>query len=273
MDTFTKYGTIILILLLPLSIWGQSGDLPKLSLRLEYEASALQSFDLNDFYRSYNEYHASFATQYFDTLSASELSHPAIGLGTRFAIGEDFGFSSGLFFTYGRKSIRREARLLTNIVTRTDLLTHDSNLQLDLGFHLQRKFFLHGHIAARFRKSILELGNLYPDGSLSLGNEYDILGVYQANTTSLDLGVNAAFKIKKIYIPIGISWPIAGLSGDGMQWMQDFDTRQSRRTELPRDYEQWANNPANIDPATDLVRTESFQAIRLNIGIEYWFGD
>ncbi|MEL7531581.1 MAG: hypothetical protein AAFN10_09750 [Bacteroidota bacterium] len=272
MKTSIQYWALCLSLLLPLTTWGQSDGQFQLSLRLEYEASLLQGFDLNDFYRSYNDYHSSFATQFFDTLAVTELSHPALGLGGRFTMGDDFGFSSGLFLTYGRKNIRREARFLTNIVTRTDLLTRDVNLQLDLGFHIQRKFFLHAHVAGRFRKNVFDLAYIYPDGSYSLGNEYDILGVYQSNTTTLDVGGNLAFKIKKIYIPIGISWPLNFASDEGILTLQDFDSRQARWPEVPRDFAQWTNDPANLDPVNDLVRSQSFQAIRLNIGIEYWFG-
>ncbi|MEM6343738.1 MAG: hypothetical protein AAF927_07650 [Bacteroidota bacterium] len=272
MKTIIFYWTLCSSLLLPLTIWGQSDGQFQLSLRLEYEASLLQGFDLNDFYRSHNDYYASSAAQFFDTLAASELSHPALGLGGRFTMGDDFGFSSGLFLTYGRKSVRREARFLTNIVTRTDLLTRDVNLQFDVGFHIQRKFFLHGHIAGRFRKNVFDIGYIYPDGSFSLGNEYDILGVYQSNTTTLDAGANLAFKIKKVYIPIGISWPLNFATDDGLLTLQDFDIRQARWAEVPRDFRQWANDPANLDPREQLVRSQSFQAIRLNIGIEYWFG-
>jgi len=271
MKTATQCWTLIICLLLPLSSWGQSDSPFKLSLRLEYEASLLQGFDLNDFYRSYNDYHASFATQFFDTIRSTELSHPAIGLGFRFVKGDDFGFSGGLWGTYGRKKTLREARFLTNIVTRSDLLTRDVNLQLDAGFHIQQKFFLHGHIATRFRKTVLDLGYIYPDGSFSLGSEYDILGVYQANTTTLDAGLNLGFKIKDVYIPIGISWPLVNLSEEGR--LADLDERQKRWTDLPRDFAQWNNDPESIDPRTDLVSNQSFQAIRLNIGIEYWFGN
>ncbi len=272
MKTVIHYLTLCCCLLLPLSSWGQSGDQFQLSLRLEYEASLLQGFDLNDFYRSHNDFHASSSSQFFDTLSATELSHPALGIGGRFTSGDDFGFSSGLFLTYGRKSVRREARFLTNIVTRTDLLTRDINLQFDVGFHVQRKFFLHAHMAGRFRKNVFDLGYIYPDGSFSLGNEYDILGVYQSNTTTLDVGGNLAFKIKKVYIPIGISFPLNFASDDGLLTLQDFDIRQARWPEVPRDYRQWATDPANLDPREGLVRSQSFQSVRLNIGIEYWFG-
>ncbi|MEL6653079.1 MAG: hypothetical protein AAFQ87_19925 [Bacteroidota bacterium] len=263
-----KYWTVSLALMLPLLALGQSKPSYYLSLRVDYEASRLLGDDLNDFYLSYNEYHASFTSLFFDTLRANELSHFNFGLGSRIATGEDIGFSGSAFLMLGRKTIRRDAIFLTNIVTRTDLQVNDLTLHFDGGIHYQRKYFAHLQVGMRSRRNTFDVGYIYADGSYSLGNEYDILGVYQSFTSTLDLGLNLGIKVKQFYIPIGISWPVVLFPEDRL-YLEDFDALQGNN-QLPRDYRQWANEPAGLDPATQLVRGESFRAMRINIGLEFW---
>lgn len=263
-----KYWTIILCFLLPQMVMAQSKVNYSLAFRIDYESSRLLGDDLNDFFLSYNEYHASFTSLFFDTLRANDLSHFNFGVGSRIRVGEEMGFSGSALMTFGRRTIRRDAIFLTNITTRTDLQVNDLTLHFDGGIHYQHKYFAHMQIGMRSRRNVFDVGYIYADGSYSLGNEYDILGVYQSFTTTLDLGLNLGIRVKQFYIPIGISWPVVLFPEDRL-YLEDFDLAQDN-SQLPRDYAQWANNPATLDPATQLVRGESFRAMRINIGLEFW---
>ncbi|MEL7340746.1 MAG: hypothetical protein AAGM67_09690, partial [Bacteroidota bacterium] len=241
-----KYWTIILCFSLPLAAMAQSKATYSLIVRGDFESSRLLGDYLNDFFLSYNDYHASFTSQFFDTLAPNDLSHFNFGLGARISSGEGIGFSGGTFLSFGRKTVRRDAAFLTNITTRTDLQVNDLTIQFEGGLHYQNQYFAHVQLGLRSRRNVFDVGYIYADGSYSLGSEYDILGVYESFTSTLDLGLNLGIKIKQLYIPLGISWPVVVFPED-RRWLQDFDVVRTY-TQLPRDYRQWANDPDGLNP-------------------------
>jgi len=76
----------------------------------------------------------------------------------------------------------------------------------------------------------------------------------------------------RFYIPITISYPSNAFSDEGLLTLTDFDKSQARWTDIPRDFETWANDPANIDLDEGFVRAQSFRSTRISIGIEYILG-
>ncbi|MBR9921598.1 MAG: hypothetical protein GYB31_12235 [Bacteroidetes bacterium] len=241
-------------------------------LRADYERSKMTGSDLNDFFNSYNAYYAGVIPQEFDTLSPHEFSHPAFGAGLRFLMGEgNIGFSSGLLGTYGYAKRTRNAVFQNDIETELAMRVRDLNIQFEVGMYFFQRVFIHGHITGRFRKTVADLGYYYQDGSYSLGDEYDILGVYSGLTTTVDLGGSVGLKLGPVYIPVSVSFPTQFASDDGLLTLIDYDVRQIRWTDLPRDYGQWVDDPVNMDPFNDFVRMNSLQSFRINIAVEYWF--
>ncbi|MDX2246520.1 MAG: hypothetical protein SF052_07090 [Bacteroidia bacterium] len=243
-----------------------------LTLRGDYESSQLSGFELNDFFQSYNEYYGVNMQQPFDTVAVKGLSHAGWGMGMRFLSGDNAGFATGIFLTYGSKSLRNEAIFANDLLTRTDFRVKDYNCQVDIGFHLKRFLLIQGHISARIRESVFDLGYVYQDGSFSRGNEYDILGVYKGSTITLDVGASAGLKLGPVFIPVGISFPTNMIPDDGLSTLLDYDITRIRWNDLPRNYQVWADDPVNFDPFEDAVRTQSFRSVRINIGLEIWLG-
>lgn len=266
----TVIAVCVATIFLPQLSFGQSPF--KLGFRFDYEASSLTpGHDMNDFYRSYNNYYSGVIPKPFDTISSGELSHTGWGGSIRyFGAGDQVAFQSGLIFTYGGKDIFREARFQNGIITRTDWRVNDLNTQVDVGILLWRKLTLATHMAARFRSTEIALGYFYQDGSYSLGNEYDILGVYRASTTTLDLGFSIGLNVKRFYLQMGMSYPTNAFSDEGLLTLLDYDERQIRWTDLPRDYETWVNDPANLDLDNGFVRARSLRSTRFNLGIEFF---
>lgn len=251
------------------SIQAQSFSAVSFNLRGDYEYSKLYMFDINDFYRNYNAYYAGVIPQPFDTLNPTVFSHPNLGASVRFASGDPVGFYTGLSMVYGRTSFDQQAKFQNNLITNTGFNVADWNLQIDAGLIFFRVLTLEGLVAARSRKTFMEIGYTYQDGSYSVGNEYDILGVYQASTTTLDWGLAAGLRLGRLYIPVSISFPTNMLSDDGLLTLTDFDETQVRWSDLPRDYQTWANDPVNMDLETGFVRAQSFQSMRINVGVEF----
>ncbi|MCB0705135.1 MAG: hypothetical protein KDC34_07485 [Saprospiraceae bacterium] len=251
---------------------GQSDFYGGVFLRAEYERSTMENYDLNDFFRSYNDYYAGVIPQPFDTLLGTDFSHFGYGTGIRFYTGEVFGFAGSLFGTYGVKKESRTAIFQNDITTQADFRVRDMNIQIDLGVHIYRILFLQGHLTGRFRKTVLDLGYFYQDGSYSIGDEYEIIGVYSGLTTTLDVGGSVGIKLGPVFIPVSISFPTNMFSDGGLITLLDYDKQKTRWSDLPRDYKTWADDPANVDLDNGFVRMESLQSVRINIGIEYIIG-
>jgi hypothetical protein len=241
-------------------------------LRSAYQLSNFNDFQLNEFFTSFNDYYGSNMEEPFLRYDERTLDMFNGGVGFRLGFGEKIGPSLGLLTTFGQKTVQRNARFQNQIVTQTDLRMRDWTVQFDAGLHFFGVLFVQGHIAGHFRRSVFTLGYVYQDGSYSLGNEYDILGVYKAPTTTIDVGGSLGLRLGPVFIPVSISYPTGFISDDGLLTLTDFEKRQARWSDLPRDFRQWVEDPANLDPDTQLVEARGFESVRINIGIEIWLG-
>jgi hypothetical protein len=217
-------------------------------LRADYESSRLTLFDYNDFYRSYNAYYGQNLAQPWDTLKPTVFSHPNFGAGFRIGTAGKAGVAGGLLITYGRSQNYSQTSIFRNeIQLQNDFIIRDLNVQTDWGFHFGQTLFLQGHMNARVRRPTSILGYVYQDGSYSLGDEYDILGIYTTTTVSLDLGASVGLRLGRFFIPLSITFPTNAFSDDGLLSIMDEEKRQIRWTDIPRDFATWADDPANLD--------------------------
>ena len=241
----------------------------QLSPRVDYESSTLLGRDLNDFFTSYNDYYQSNLTSSFDSLRAGDFGHFNYGGALRAQIGDEkIAFCSGFLFTYGQANAIRSAAHLNGIKAQTDFKVNDYMGQFDIGFKLYI-IQLSTHMAARYRKTQMAFGYYYQDGSYSIGNEYDILGVYLAETITLDVGFSIGLKYKRWYVPLSWSYATDAFSDDGLLTLVDSEKRQIRWRDVPRDFEQWATDPTNMNLETGFVRSKSLRSNRITLGIEY----
>lgn len=261
----------ILFLTLSLSFFisfSQNGE-GFFSLRTDYEIAKFKEFQLNDFVRSFNSYYSGFLPQEMDTLTANSSSHFNFGIGGRFTTGgrKSAGFSGGILLLYGTRGNNYKAISQNNITTNMDVRYKDWTNQIDIGFHIRQIAFFHVHMAGRFRNTVIDLGYYYPDGTYSIGGEYDLLGIYSAKTSTLDFGGSIGFKLGPVYVPFTISFPSAFAQFEGVS-VTDYDIRQFRWPDLPRDFETWANNPENLSTENGFVRSNTFRTVRMSVAVE-----
>ncbi|MCB0736126.1 MAG: hypothetical protein KDC92_01340 [Bacteroidetes bacterium] len=238
-----------------------------LSPRVDYENSTLLGNDINQFFDSYNSYYANSTTTFFEPISPGDFSHTNYGGAIRLNLGDPLAIFSGFSFTYGKGMATRQAIHANGLKAQTDFNIFDYVGQYDLG--LRYKIFVaSAHMSGRYRKTRMNFGYFYQDGTYSIGNEYDILGVYEASTITLDYGFTVGIKWERFYFPVSWSYASNAFSDDGLLTLVDFEKRQIRWQDLPRDYGQWVADPAGLDPNSQLVRANSFRSNRINIGVE-----
>jgi hypothetical protein len=237
-------------------------------LRLDYTQASHQYNDFNDFFRSYNAYYGANMAQPFDTLAPTVFSHPNFGLGLRFTGGGIIAPTGGFFITYGRMTHAARAEYANGIQTAADFMVRDLNVVTELGLSIGRVLSLSAVMAGYFRRSVVDMAYIYQDGTYSLGNEYDLLSVHSASVTSLDFGAAAALRLGRFNFPVSITFPNQLISDEGLLTFLDYDERQIRWSDIPRDYATWADDPASIDLDEGFVRAESLRSLRITFGVE-----
>lgn len=253
---------VAVIWLLPSATFAQIGPF----LRVDYTQARHQADDLNDFIRSYNAFYGSNMARPLQEISPTQFSHLNYGAGFRLS----YWFTTGLYLSYGTVDHRTTGEYQNGIQTRMDIGVRDLNLVYELGVSLWNVVTLQGVMAGYFRKSVVDVGYVYQDGTYSIGNEYDLLSVHQAWTTSLDLGWSVGLRLGRFHIPVTVTYPNQWISDEGLLTFLDYDERQIRWSDLPRDYATWAQDPANLDLDNGFVRAESLRSFRITVGLEVY---
>ena len=152
----------------------------------------------------------------------------------------------GLELFWERSTLDRTGQFRNGIRTQCDFLFKDFTFQTDIGFKAG-PLVLAGIMAGRVRQIEFDLGYIYQDSTYSIGNEYDVLSAHNSMHTTLDLGYTIGLKIKRFYISYQRTWPTNFATDEGLLTLVDFDERQIRWSNVPTDFETWANDPDNLD--------------------------
>ncbi|MFY0672743.1 MAG: hypothetical protein JXQ87_05040 [Bacteroidia bacterium] len=240
----------------------------KLGYRLDYEQSTMLNRDINRFFNSYNGYYGNNMDVPLDTINANATSHFNHGFSIRYFDNAKTSFFMGLEFFWGKNELERNGRFANGIQTQCDFLFKDFTFQTDVGFKAG-PLVLAGIMAGRVRQIEFDLGYIYQDGTYSLGNEYDVLSAHTSMHTTLDLGFSLGIKLKRFYISYQRTQPTNFASDNGLLTLLDFDERQIRWSDVPTDFEKWANDPANLKLENGFVRASSFATARNSFSIEF----
>jgi hypothetical protein len=261
-----RFISLVLLSILSFAAYSQSPF--KLGYRLDFEQSTMLGRDINRFINSYNAFYGANMAVPLDTINANATSHVHHGFSIRFIGEEKVSFFSGLELFWGRSTLDRNGRFANGIQTQCDFLFKDFTFQTDIGLRVG-PLVLAGVVAGRVRRTELDLGYYYQDGTYSMGNEYDILSAYTSTHTTIDYGYALGVKVKRFYFSFQQTWPTNLASDDGLLTLNDFDENQIRWSDLPTDFGQWVNDPANINLDNGFVRAGSFATSRKSFSIEF----
>lgn len=114
----------------------------------------------------------------------------------------------------------------------------------------------------------------YPDGSISMGPEYKLNGMYSGSTVDLDLGLQFSFVIGPLMFYSLYTFPIEAFLADskGLISMDDYHDNDLPPTDFPANYETYATDVVKFAEDSDWVVTDDFSSNRITFGLSYLIG-
>ncbi len=118
-----------------------------------------------------------------------------------------------------------------------------------------------------FRDVQLAYWQYYPDGSKSLGNEFDINGVYTTNIPILFLGGGFALRFKNFLIPIRFTTGFELANIERIP-ITDYDANRFRISDFPRDFAVYQNDPTGAN-TENVIYKDELRGTSISFGIRY----
>lgn len=234
-----------------------------------YHKEGIKPVGLNSFMDSYNSYYSVGMKDPFDHFG----SLPSWGMGYGVDLinwnlgGGGIYFRSGILISHAKTS--SSAKIWNNYSNEIILKMNDWRVPFDFGVNIKGVASLFLASDFTFRKTELEMWTIYPDGSRSIGNEFDINGVYTALHPIFNLGVGAAFRVWKLTIPVRLTYGF-NLFNEVRVPLTDYDANEYRSNDFPRDFSLWLNSLVGANPE-NVVYKDEITGMHFSIGIKYLF--
>lgn len=179
--------------------------------------------------------------------------------------GNGFYFRSGL---YTHRSVyKNDATIWNNYSNEMVVKFKDVKIPFDVGYTVKGMFTFFGAMDVNFRDVQLAYWQYYPDGSKSVGNEFDINGVYTATSPVLNLGGGLTFTYKRILIPIRYTTGFALFNIERIP-ITDYDANQFRISDFPRNFITYQNDPSGTNQENVIYKDE-LRGASISVGIRY----
>lgn len=213
---------------------------------------------LDVFAETYNGYFSQRIVEPFEYFEAT-VTRPVFGATFRYAD----GLYAALGYQYGRTTQQQRADL-GGLAQQVELRVFDHSVHTELGVEFGA-FYLAGVATGLFRGETIKAETVYPDGSVSIGNEVLPNGYYTASSPDIGFGLAAGVSVGRVLIPIRLVWPTKFLGSYNLP-VTDFDV-QALRTYFPADWNRYLDDASGLDEGNAL-QDGDFVAPHFSIGIE-----
>lgn len=253
-----------LYILFSLSIFCQFSYGPTVSMGYGFEK--FNTDNINHFINTYNEF---YSLGIKSPLKPFDLMHAFhFNAGFRYMPRQKSSFSWGFWYQYSYAGDKTQSKLWNNAGNRFLLEFHSHDIMAEAGYNIKGKAFIHFLTGMLFRKIQLWSHTVYPDGSLSLANEYDINGYYQNSTNGFYVGGSVGARVWHFFFPLRIFYTFPGFT-DQLPTI-DYDlTNRFRQNEFPRDYQVFVNDISGTQFETNIIPQEDFLGLRVQLGVEF----
>jgi hypothetical protein len=253
---------MVFTLLCPL-IYGQLYISPS----LRFLKQGFQTEGLNTFKKSYNDYYALGMKNPFDMYGNLPQTGFQYGVDIVFMKEKENGFffRSGLLFS-NSKSVS-SCTIWNNYRNDIVLKFHDWQVPADIGYSIKGIVAFYLAMDISMRKTRLEYWQYYPDGSKSVGNEFDMNGVYTATVPVFNYGGGMVLRYKRFTIPVRYTLGRTIFNVEKVP-LTDYDANQFRSNSFPLDYSKYQSDILGEDQDNAIFKDEMGGGT-FTIGINY----
>jgi hypothetical protein len=224
---------------------------------LERTGFAPEALDV--FTDTYNDYYSQRIETPFAAPDGS-VTRPVLGVTARYADGLYAAFG----YQYGRSTQTRSADL-DGLGQQYELHVLDHSIHIELGMELGGGLYAGGVFSGLFRGESITFETVYPDGSVSIGNEVLPNGYFTATSPDFGYGLTVGFVRGRFAVPVRVVFPSKFFSTDELP-LTDYD-RQATRTYFPSDWARFLEDGSGFDD-TNAVNDADFFAPHFSIGVE-----
>ncbi len=252
------------------SVQGQFFQLKKSYTGSHFAFKRVNPKGLNDFFNSFNDLYAKDLTQKFHQLRGGEFGQTFTTSGLRVIFGkrEDFKWTISTDYAYGAGKDKNEAHFSNGIEQHMKVRYSSFGVALK-----ENKFWLEGMYCANISKITIEYSTLYPNGSESFSSEYKLNGLYTANLSTQELGIQLSYKRKKYVLYTRALLPIF-ITGPDKSSRSFVDPRNgnSQPTDFPSNYKTYSQNPNQLISNGEQLKSTGFKGFSYGFGLIYLIG-
>ncbi len=223
---------------------------------------------LNSFFTSWNEFYTMGNGHAFDTING--FSQQGMDAGVNFIIYGDLDKSS-FFLSYGlfrnKSTISRTSKIWSNRTNKLTLSFRDIEIPVQFGATIGRRAMIGMNFDFLFRKARLDFETIYQDGTKSIGNEFDLNGVYKISVPDLFFGPALALRFGKFSIPVSVTFPLKMFKNSDLP-LTDYDANRFRSTYFPNDFQVWRDDVLGENEENAIFQSE-LKGMKFMVGIEY----
>lgn len=233
---------------------------------------------LNAFTSSFNDFWGNKLSSPYESYQSGDFTMPNFGIGGRLTAANKMGFTATLNMLYGKSTHTNSVTWSNNIQNELEHRLRDFRFNFSAGAVLLKTIILEGYLGSTFRKMTLNHYTVYPDGSKSMSQLYELNGQYTGTTVGFDYGVQAGIRIWRLYFYGRYTLPTRNFPpAKGLVTMTDYPRVGSVGTQFPQDYQLYATNPAalaqkEVDTNDAYLKTDDYEGSRISFGVEFWIG-
>lgn len=235
-------------------------------LGIGYGFNGFTPDSLNLFVQSYNTYYEVGMKDPLPEYNFSNMHGINVSVGYRYMKRKKSSFSGLILYQYGYSSNTKRSKIWSNLGNELNLAFNTHEILLEGGYQIKGFFYMHALFGGIIRDVGIKSYTVYPDGSRSIGKEYDINGYYSGTSTTIQVGGSLGFRVWHFFFPIRVHYgfPLT----DGVP-LVDYNADRFRQHEFPKDYVVFVSDVNGTQFETNNIPIESFSGLRLQFGVEF----
>lgn len=236
------------------------------TLHVGYQASGINPGDLNTFAETFNAHYAGVIPVPLKSYSALPAHGFNAGVGYRLFNRERTGFSAYLGYAYAQAMHKNRAVFQNNLGYEFGLKLRDHYVHFEAGAGIKGRVFINACASFILRKTTMRSQTVYQDGTKSVGNEYDINGIYTGTTNAIAPGISVGGRIWHFFITGRALYSLPLFKSP--LYLTDYSVLRYRSHDFPKDYGVFNTDVTGMDQENGLS-ANGFNGVVLQINLEF----